>query len=279
VAGELSRFEGFHGGLSWSKRAQLGELEAVLYAGGSERENLLMHAQSQFGARVALGLRRQKGVLLDFGCGTGRMLRFFGARGWKVVGTEVTAEMAHAARRFGLPRVAQICVTDGVSIPLADDSVDMIWICGVLKYCLFDHRPAPGGGQQGTRSEAAATADAVVEKRPPFIPVYRDVAMEMFRVLKPGCVVANVEMWVDARPEAFTGDFEKVGFKTHRVRVLRRYRGRVERLLQFQSWRRLPPRLVVAAGECCAALRYRLDNPSRMSGGYRDYLFVWTKPT
>ena len=42
----------------WSDRAHLGELESVLYAGGSERINLVMHAATLVGAKVALALCR-----------------------------------------------------------------------------------------------------------------------------------------------------------------------------------------------------------------------------
>ena len=74
-----------HRGFDWSNASRLGEPESVLYQGGSEREYLLMHAASLQGARAALTFNRRKGqrpgVALDFGCGTGRILRFFGKKG------------------------------------------------------------------------------------------------------------------------------------------------------------------------------------------------------
>jgi SAM-dependent methyltransferase len=279
MARNAARFESTHRGMRWSEIAKYGNLRAVLYPWGSERENLLMHAQSQFGARIARRWRPEKGILLDFGCGTGRMLRFFGQRGWSAVGTEITPGMLAEAQKLGLPKQTQLCLTDGVSIPLRDQSVDMIWVSGVLKYSLFEpNSVCRGGGEIAKRDGAASAATSSAESQEPFVPAYRDIAMEMYRVLKPGSLVVNVEMYVDAKPDVFTADFEQVGFKTERVRVLRRYNGYMERFLQFRSWHRLPPKLVLAAGESCAALRYMFDNPSRTSGGFRDYLFVWAKP-
>lgn len=269
-----------YSGMPWSERAQLGELDAVLYAGGPKRENLMMHAAGLFGAKVALGLSnnkgRRKGLLIDFGCGTGRMLRFFCKHGYFVIGTEITAEMLSAARLYGLPKDSGLCLTDGVHIPLRGQTVDMIWVCGVLKYSLFPPgSPCRHGcGLPKTLGDTCYNADLALD-RESFIPVYRAIAREMYRVLKPGGIVVNLEMYVDTQPDIFVADFEQVGFVTKQVRVLRRYLGRLERFCQRHRW---PSRWVLTAGYLIAALRYWLDNPRRTGGGFRDYLFVWSKP-
>ena len=120
-------------------------------------------------------------------------------------------DMLSQARKFGLPLGSQVCLTDGVSIPLRDRSVNMIWVCGVLKYSLFEPSSACRGG---------SGPDTVTE-----VPSYQEIAKEMYRVLKPGGYVVNVEMWVDAPPHVFTPDFENVGFATKQVRVLRQIFG------------------------------------------------------
>jgi SAM-dependent methyltransferase len=275
---DVTRFESGHGHRKWSERARLGELQAVLYAGGSERENLLMHAQSMFGARIGLGLCRKRGTVVDFGCGTGRMLRFFAGKGWSVIGTEITGEMLSEARRLGLPDGCTLYLTNGVDIPLPDQSADMVWVSGVLKYALFDPRSKCRGGTEPDKPVKAAEDICADSSSAAFTPAYRSIAAEMYRILRPGGLVVSVEMWVDSSPEVFLADFEDVGFKTRRVRILRRYLGRLERLLQWREWHRLPPKLVLTAGECCAALRYLLDDPNRAGKGFRDYLFVWMKP-
>ena len=71
----------------------------------------MMHAATLVGAKVAMGLcgkaGRDKVVLLDFGCGTGRTMRFFGENGYLVVGTEITLEMLVQAQRYGLPEALE----------------------------------------------------------------------------------------------------------------------------------------------------------------------------
>jgi SAM-dependent methyltransferase len=241
--GVKARFE--TEGPSWSERAYAGELGAVLAPLGSERGNRFLHSISLHAAKVALSLMPQAAVLVDFGCGTGRFVRFFGARGYYVIGTEITSEMLSAAQQFGLPKRSTLVLNDGVTIPLKDESVDLVWVCGVLKYSLFIPNP-----------------------------VYQDIAKEMHRVLKPGGYVVNSEMYVEAQPEVFISDFEKAGFITRKVRLLRR-----EGLLEAYSMSPLvPTKCIGISGKLCASLRFRFADPWRVIGGLRDYLFVWSKP-
>jgi ubiquinone/menaquinone biosynthesis C-methylase UbiE len=233
-------------GSSWSERAQLGELKAVIDPGGSEKRNRFLHGIHLFGAKFALSLNpnKDKGVLLDFGCGTGRFIRFFGQYGYSVIGTEITDEMLCEARKFGIPEGTKLLLTDGVHIPLPDQSVDMIWCCGVLRFSLFVPEPK-----------------------------YQDIAKEMYRIIKPGGLVVNVEVYTDGSPEAFTQDFEKVGFMTQQMGVLQRYRGIWERIIQ----KFLPLQLVEIAGNLCATYRFQFDSATKPVSGVRDYLFVWSK--
>src|SRR5215831_8422405 len=117
-------------GPSWVERARLGELRAVISPTSDDRLNLFMHSVEMYAAKRAIQLRSKPGRLLDFGCGNGRFLRYFGRRGYRVIGTEITAEMLEEARRIGLPHGAEVHITDGVHIPIPDGSVDLIWACG-----------------------------------------------------------------------------------------------------------------------------------------------------
>lgn len=249
----------------WSSIARLGELSAVLSPGSSERRNLFLHAVTLVGARAALRLaakrRANNGILVDFGCGTGRFVRFFGAKGYSVIGVDITPEMLSEARRFGLPQGSELHLIDGVSLPFPDQSVNIIWVCGVLKFSLF----APGSVCRGG-------SGLIVNE--PFTPVYYEIAREMFRVLKLGGLVVNVEMYVDAQPQVFNYDFERAGFVTEQVRVLHRY-GRLDK---FSKSPRLPLKLVTLAGRLSATLRFWFDNPARRVSGLRDYFFVFSKP-
>ena len=236
-------------GMSWGERAQLGGLNSVLSPLGSNRRNTFIHSVHTFGARVALALNlhHAKGILLDFGCGTGRFTRFFDRKGYSVIGTEITWGMLEQARSTGISQRSSMILTDGIILPLRDRSVDMIWCCGVLRYSLFVAKPA-----------------------------YNDISREMYRVLKPGGLVVNLEMYVDKRPEEFTSGFELAGFTTKRVRILQRYGGRIENHFQAS---RVPLRLVAVAGHICALIRMMIDNPASPHNGLVDYLFVWSKPS
>ena len=243
---ELSRFQ--TKGLPWSERASLGELNAVLSPNDYSLSNKFLHSIHLFGAQVALSLDPKPGVLLDFGCGTGRFIRFFAQHGYTVIGTEVTPEMLVEVQKFGLPDSARLYLTDGIHIPVPDQSIDMIWCCGVLRYSLFIPDP-----------------------------VYQDIAREMYRILKPGAYVVNLEMYVNTPPDIFTHDFEHVGFITKDIRVLQRYGARLERLIQ---WHRLPSIVVRIGAKLCATYRYWFDSATKQRGptGLCDYLFIWNKP-
>ena len=241
---ELSKF--MTGGPTWVDRAPMGELKAVLSPTASDRGNDFHHSVHLLGATRALGLKRPGNVVLDFGCGTGRFMRFFGDRGLFVIGTEITFDMLSEALRIGLPKNSSLMLTDGLSIPVADASIDMIWCCAVLRYSLFVPEP-----------------------------VYAHIAREMYRVVKPGGLLVNLEMHVDSSPETFTRDFEHAGFTTRDIRVLKRYGGFAEDCLKSHF---LPARFVIAVGRLWAALHYWFDSPHRSSRGLRDYLFVWSKP-
>jgi ubiquinone/menaquinone biosynthesis C-methylase UbiE len=232
-------------GPSWADRANAGELKAVLSPTGSEARVRFLNAINIFAAKTVLTLNRSKGVIVDFGCGTGRFVRFFAQHGYSVVGTEITEEMIDEATKIGIPQGTKLLLTDGIHIPLPDQSVDMIWCCGVLRFSLFVPEP-----------------------------VYQDIAKEMYRVLKPGGFAINVEMYVDNPPEIFTKDFEALGFRTKDVRVVHRYNGLLERISQLRF---LPIKMVEFGGSLCAAYRYRFDSANRNTSGLRDYLFVWQK--
>jgi ubiquinone/menaquinone biosynthesis C-methylase UbiE len=241
---ELSRFQTT--GKSWSERANLEELDAVLTASGNHRRNLLIHHTHLFAGRRALRLIPRCGDIVDFGCGTGRFLRFFAPHCRSVTGTEVTPEMVEKAASLGLPSNCRVTLTDGVQIPVAPESIDLIWVCAVLRYSL--NVPDP---------------------------VYDRIAREMHRVLKPGGRVVNVEMYVDQPTTEFTRDFELAGFRTAARRIVNRHGGRVQRFLQS---RRFPAQLLPAAARLVAMGHYHFDAVDCNRPGLRDYLFIWEKP-
>jgi SAM-dependent methyltransferase len=232
-------------GPSWSERASLGGLQAILTQPNMRRAWFL-HGMNTFAAARALKYLPRDGTVIDFGCGTGRFSRFFAARQRRVLGTEVTPEMLEQAKKECAEGLCEFALTDGVSLPCASASIDGIWCCSVLRYSLFVPNPA-----------------------------YDSIAKEMFRVLRPGAYFVNCEMYVDVPPETFLQGFEDAGFETRNIHVLHRYGRRLERTL---SHKLIPDRWITRAASLSAFVRYILDNPRRRVGGLRDYLFVWQKP-
>jgi SAM-dependent methyltransferase len=233
-------------GPSWSSRASLGGLNAVLAPGGSARGNLFLHGIHIFGAERALKYFPRDSAIIDFGCGTGRFTTFFACRQRQVLATEVTVEMLEQAKKECRESECEFVLTDGISLPSASSSVDGVWCCAVLRYSLFVPNPA-----------------------------YDRIAKEMYRVLRPGAYVVNCEMYVDVPPRVFLQGFEDAGFETRNIFVLQRYGGRLEQVL---SHKLIPDRWITRSAFLSAFARSHLDNPGRQVPGLRDYLFVWQKP-
>ncbi len=267
----------------WADRASLDELGAVLtYAGGPARDKLLSHGVSVLVAKVALrqgyGDEGSRGIVLDYGCGNGRMLRVLKGKVRFLVGTDVHHEMLLAAQRHGVPPNASLLRTSGYEIPLADNSVDMIYVSSVLKYALFP----PGWrcllGSTPTLRKKAAMMDEMPSCGKAYNPEHQQVVREMYRVLRPSGAVVQYEMYVNFQPSIFTEAFLEAGFKNKQIRILRRYRGELERALECLPLSGVSRAGTILAGEWCARLRSWFDDPSRIGGGFKDYLFVWRKP-
>jgi SAM-dependent methyltransferase len=238
---ELSLFQTT--GASWSERARLGELDAVLTGTGNHARNLFLHHTQLVAARYAATLVPRNGRVVDFGCGTGRFMRFFATRVRSVVGTEVTWEMAERAVALGLPRHCTTVLTDGVTIPLTTSSVDLLWACGVLRYSLNVPNPK-----------------------------YEEIAREMARVLRPAGWVVSVEMYVDQPASDFTNGFEAARFRTELFRIVHWHDDKWARRVQSG---RLPTPLIPIAARWMAS-RHLGMSPTT-GAGFRDYLFAWRK--
>src|SRR5262249_48367562 len=154
--------------------------------------------------------------------------------------------MLSEARRLGVPSQSLLLVTNGVSLHVADQSIDAIWCSGVLRYSRVESQE-----------------------------VYEQIAHEMYRVLKPGGGRLHLVMQAGSSRDAISFGFEKAGFVTSDLRVLKRYGGFIEDCLKSSLW---PRKFVIAAGKVWGALHYWFDNPYRTTRGLRDYLFFWTKP-
>jgi SAM-dependent methyltransferase len=84
--------------------------------------------------RIALAGRR----LLDLGCGRGRWLEFFAARGATVAGIDISGD---AARLCGGKRLA-VCQGSIVALPFADDSVEVVSSITVIQHIVPNDQEA-----------------------------------------------------------------------------------------------------------------------------------------
>lgn len=84
------------------------------------------------------GIGKSGEVAVDVGCGLGRFTRVLGRRFSKAIGIDVSDGMIAQAKSTacGLPNL-EFFVSDGVSFPQPENSVDFVW-----SYEVFQHMPS-----------------------------------------------------------------------------------------------------------------------------------------
>lgn len=75
-------------------------------------------------------------TVLDYGCGTGRVLRHINAK--RRIGVDVSARFLAIAASHGIETI----LSDGTSIDLPDNSVDVAYSLMVFQHCEKDDHPA-----------------------------------------------------------------------------------------------------------------------------------------
>src|SRR5438477_10138602 len=103
----------------WDRLAERHELAAVLDPSGSIAKNTLIH-NLHVRALKSAGLSRRDHVL-DYGCGTGRLIREFSPIVGSITGVDISEGMVESAARHGDARLY-----DGCSIPFPEGSFDAI---------------------------------------------------------------------------------------------------------------------------------------------------------
>jgi ubiquinone/menaquinone biosynthesis C-methylase UbiE len=177
------------------------------------QKNSKYYINSDFGKKITEEQFRQSGLetyqrfiandkllvsresILDFGCGSGRLTEFMAPNFKKVYGVDISRTMINEAqeRLHDLMNI-HLAEIDGVHIPLADCSIDV-----VFSYLVFQH----------------IKTRAMVE----------DAFSEIFRVLKPNGLFKvlmrsdkqkDMKRWwsgVEYSPEAIAVVYEAIGFK------------------------------------------------------------------
>ena len=147
----------------------------------------------------------KKGVILDFGCGTGSAVASVLREGHRVIGLDISERLLRQARERCDPDRCLFVMTDGAQVPLSAASMDAAIIYVVLSYIIDD-----------------TTATALLR--------------EIRRALSPNAPLVMIEQ--TRRTRAVTDGGQKVqrtaaqwasmlevaGFKIHRTKVLRQGR-------------------------------------------------------
>ncbi len=232
-------------GLSWSERAIACEGVTAVYAPNDPlRSRWLAHIYTVC-LRLCLRHARRRHLALDFGCGIGHHTEQLAHYFSHSVGSDITLEMVKRARVDfpGLPFL-QI---DGFRLPFKDQSFDFIWICAVLRYSLLTPNPQ-----------------------------HHIIVRELFRILKPGGYVWNLEMYVSQPSRTFSQDFVNSGFDLKSLTFAnvqfsffnRMATGRYHRIFAKPWW----------AALCVYPCRLFVKERFLKSKTLRDYLFIYQRP-
>lgn len=237
-------------GQVWRDRARFGDLRAVL---DPADERGYKNYYIDLIHRAALDRHfaaKADDVVLDFGCGLGRLSRWLSKRARLVIGLDLVAEMLTVAHQQNREDNLYWVCYDGHGLPLGDESVDRIVSVGVLQHIL---------GQEALQATIS----------------------EFKRVMKPGGKIYVIEQVQYRRPciikdyveqrliDEYQREFQAAGYAhLHTVQV------RAPSLLTSLAGTGLIPR---AALGWLARLDTKLLPLRRPGCTYADYLSIFEK--
>ena len=120
-------------GVNWRKRAEAGFLASGIDPGDRRgHKNYYIDLLQKIALEEILELKGNE-LVLDFGCGSGRISYWIAPRVKKVVGVEITPEMIDLAERNRIARNVEFVLYDGVHFPIFPFPFDLILSVGVLQ--------------------------------------------------------------------------------------------------------------------------------------------------
>jgi SAM-dependent methyltransferase len=120
--------------VDWGKRAQKGFLRSGIDpADRKGHKNHYIDLLQKIALEEVLELKGDE-VVLDFGCGSGRISYWIAPKVKKVVGLETTSEMIDLAEKSRTAENVEFMVYDGVHFPVFPHPFDVILSVWVLQY-------------------------------------------------------------------------------------------------------------------------------------------------
>jgi SAM-dependent methyltransferase len=231
----------------WGRRAQRGFLGSGIDPGDRRGyKNHYIDLLQKAALEEVLELKGDE-IVLDFGCGSGRISYWIAPRVKRVIGLEVTPEMIDLAERNRTSENVEFVLYDGFQPPVLSHPVDIVLSVGVLQ--------TMRGGP------------------------LRQIVSHLARYLKPGGKMALIEQASDnpkvGRLEA--GEYQKA-FEEATLECLQSYPIRKGRwwLLYFIRYGLIPRSFF---REIAKHEMQRLRIERELISYYRDYLFLLRKPS
>lgn len=126
---ETNRFEG----ADWRKRAEAGFLASGIDPVDRKgHKNLYIDILQKRALEEVLRLKGDE-VVLDFGCGSGRIAYWIASKVRKVMGVEITREMIDLAEKNRTAKNVEFALYDGLHFPVFPYPFDLILSVGVLQ--------------------------------------------------------------------------------------------------------------------------------------------------
>ena len=121
-------------GETWEKRAEKGKLPAVIDPGDTKgRKNLYIDTLQKMAIQKVLG-QREKEIIIDFGCGSGRFSDLLSNHCEFLLGVEVTSDMLTIAKAESGNSNSGFVLYDGLNLPIKERGADLLVSVNVLQY-------------------------------------------------------------------------------------------------------------------------------------------------